>query len=281
MKSVKSRLFLILLISLGSIITLILTRYTTSTKTTSLTESTYLIMRLDIRLLNMRRAEKDFINRMEADDLGIFDRNYDAFEKDWNAVVPNLQEQNIDHQLLLILHNYVKEYKSLFDQIADKTTNIGLTHKLGLMADLLENAHNTENNLTAIHDTLLPKINAAKSHARMQELTIQLSTAIIMLIVIMALVGALRNSFDSFIDFFNNAKTGKALIPIQDLPYSEFKVMANIANDTISARFKAEDQLKDLNNNLEQRVKEATKEIIDRNEEITATHLHSSKLKSQ
>lgn len=96
MKSVKSRLFLILLISLGSIITLIYTRYTTSTKTTSLIESTYLVMRLDIRLLNMRRAEKDFLSRLDADELTFFENNYNAFEEDWQNIVPNLQEQGID-----------------------------------------------------------------------------------------------------------------------------------------------------------------------------------------
>lgn len=53
-------------------------------------------MRLDIRLLNMRRAEKDFLSRLDADELTFFENNYNAFEEDWQNIVPNLQEQGID-----------------------------------------------------------------------------------------------------------------------------------------------------------------------------------------
>ena len=39
-------------------------------------------MCLDIRLLNMRCAEKDFLSRLDANELRIFDNNYNAFEED-------------------------------------------------------------------------------------------------------------------------------------------------------------------------------------------------------
>ncbi|MCK5529527.1 MAG: HD domain-containing protein [Kiritimatiellae bacterium] len=139
------------------------------------------------------------------------------------------------------------------------------------MAELHQNAESIELNLKLIHDTLLPKLHTAKKNAQMKELTIQMVTAITMLIVIMALVGALRSSFESFINLFHDAKTKKSLIPEEELPYSEFKVMAKIANDMISSRFNAEDQLQDLNENLETRVEEATRVIQDLNMEITNT----------
>ncbi len=366
MKSVRARLFLILFITLGSITTLILTRYITSNKTTSLIQSTYLIMRMDIRLLNMRRAEKDFLNRQEVDNLVYYRNNYTAFTNDWNMVMPLLKANNIDSSLLLPLKKDVDNYNHIFNkitglvltmgltkdegirkklqnnyqqikkllskkndtrllnmldeiqihqkdfiirrnpeelaatgklykelikelkkypeaekqikqlhatstEIANMLMKIGLKKNQGLLGQLRKNAHQTEQHLTDIHNILLPKLRKAESNARVTELVIQLSTAFIMLFIIMSLIGSLRFSFESFIEFFKDAKTKKILIPIHELPYSEFKVMANIANDMIAARFKAEDELKDLNEHLEERIQEATREIRDLNKEIVDT----------
>jgi response regulator RpfG family c-di-GMP phosphodiesterase len=366
MKSVRSRLFLILLLSVAGLLVLLAARYVTSTKTDRLIRVTYLIMRLDIRLLNMRGAEKNFLLTPDASELGVFDRNFEAFTEDGEGLIPLLESDGFPvdtihalreetlryyntfqgvardltavgltpddgmrfqalerirkmeselktagaNELLVQLHEIraqvteslnrqdarrlrdvdadfasllkasaalptvqtlVQETRELYAGMVKSVLKVGLTYGEGTLAQLQSSSDTIEDILAGIHDQLLPAITLAKQRAATIELSVQVATIILALIVVMALINSLRKSFDLFADHFAQAKTRKALIPIEELQDSEFQSLGEVANEMIASRFNAEEALQDLNTNLEDRVADGIKEIKGLNTEITET----------
>ena len=56
------------------------------------------------------------------------------------------------------------------------------------------------------------------------------------LMVVMALINSLRKSFDLFADHFAQAKTRKALIPLNELEDSEFKSLGEVDRQAFQIR---------------------------------------------
>ncbi len=90
----------------------------------------------------------------------------------------------------------------------------------------------------------------------------------LLLIIAKYVANKTRESFTIFSNFFKQAAARSTKIDIHKLYFSEFNDPANAANEMVEKLDKAKNELIKFNQELEQRVKERTNEIIQQKEEI-------------
>lgn len=97
---------------------------------------------------------------------------------------------------------------------------------------------------------------------------ISLVVLIVVFILTRYLMAKSQKSFNIFYDFLSNAARKHVEIDVQKVEYSEFKNLAIAANSMIRERNRIEEAIRKLNNQLNERVKERTKEIRELNENL-------------
>jgi len=94
------------------------------------------------------------------------------------------------------------------------------------------------------------------------------SLIILLLLVVKYIETKTKEGFLVFSDFFNKAAQESTKIKIEDLHFSEFISPANAANKMIEELTNAKKRLMKFNEELEEKVKERTREISQQKEEI-------------
>lgn len=97
---------------------------------------------------------------------------------------------------------------------------------------------------------------------------ISLVVLLVVFILTRYLMSKSQKSFNIFYDFLSNAARKHVEIDVQKVEYSEFKNLAVAANSMIGERNRIEEAIRKLNNELNECVKERTKEILELNENL-------------
>ena len=210
-----------------------------------------------IDLLQMRRAEKNFFLRH---DTLILNQETKYFNK-----LETILENDTDAVILL------DNYQSLFIQLFDIYVKIGFNENNGLMNEMRNTIHITERKLETLQSRLQSKIEYERVLLRSITIFILVITLICMVLTLKVNFKMFTDAFDRFLDFFKKSKTKHTNIESKTIQLTEFKEMAELANTMIDARNKAEIELKELNDHLEERVEDGIAEIKGLNLEIEDT----------
>ena len=210
-----------------------------------------------IDLLQMRRAEKNFFLRHNTLILNQESKYFNKLE----SLLKN------DTKAILLLDNYQK----LFLQLYDMYIKIGFNENHGLMKEMRNTIHIIESKLEMLQIRLQSKIEYERVLLRTITIFILIFTLICMIFTLKTNFKLLTDAFDRFLEFFTTSKTKHANIECKNMPLAEFKEMAELANTMINSRNKAEIELKELNDHLEERVEDGIAEIKELNLEIEDT----------
>ncbi|ADT88546.1 methyl-accepting chemotaxis protein [Vibrio furnissii] len=128
--NIKQKLYLLGFIAVMGILSLVITTTHFARQTNELSAAIGLVDKLEIRLLNMRRNEKDFLLRKDAKYLETFKDNSERFL----AMEAELSVILNDHQLAssAALKSDLIKYKGGFEQLVNGYQVLGLSDKSGM-----------------------------------------------------------------------------------------------------------------------------------------------------
>lgn len=131
--NIKQKLYLLGFIAVMGILSLVITTTHFARQTNELSAAIGLVDKLEIRLLNMRRNEKDFLLRKDAKYLETFKDNSERFltmEAELSVILN-------DHQLAssAALKSDLIKYKGGFEQLVNGYQVLGLSDKSGMWAN--------------------------------------------------------------------------------------------------------------------------------------------------
>ncbi|MCW8930078.1 MAG: HD domain-containing protein [Gammaproteobacteria bacterium] len=271
MNSVKFRLLLVLILSLASMLVLYLNQSTYLTRIEIYNTANNEILNMNVDILQLRHAEKKFFVEQNINYLTQHKKYLDSFKetlKRLNIRATELQVENAD---LLSLMPKIKDYEQRFyifineNAITSPQLRTERYNELNLSADKIENS------LDRMKKELKPYFDESLIQSKKTSSIIVLVTAAILLLSILFIFRSLAQSFDAFFLFFKKAKTSHTHLDGENFSFTEFKNMADFANEMIDARLIAENQLHDLNEHLEERVENGIAEIKLLNHEIEET----------
>lgn len=114
--------------------------------------------RLLADMLQLRRAEKDFMLRRDTKYLEKFDSNMAKFNQD-------LSDEALDSNLKSQISDKLAIYRTKFEGLVKAETEIGLDTESGLLGELRSTIHQTETTLKAMTKTLQLELDSAISAA--------------------------------------------------------------------------------------------------------------------
>ena len=102
------------------------------------------ISQLETDVLALRRHEKDFLMRLEVSYVEKFKKGNEQLNRNITSLKESMTEQGIDTAPLLLFSTQTEAYRSQFDSMVAKATQIGLDHQSGFYGDLRKAAHELE-----------------------------------------------------------------------------------------------------------------------------------------
>lgn len=142
--SIKQRTYLNIFISCLGIVAIVSLISFDFIKLNALNDEKLSITQLETSVLQLRRAEKDFLARKSLDYISEFEEKYQDTKTQINQLKTSLQASNIDTQALVDFAGQVETYKKLFLQISDSQKSIGLDPKSGYYGTLRAAVHQIE-----------------------------------------------------------------------------------------------------------------------------------------
>ncbi|MCG6296852.1 methyl-accepting chemotaxis protein [Vibrio vulnificus] len=165
--TIKQKLYALGAIAILGIITLLFTSNHFVDKSNQLQQAIKLVGDLEIRLLNLRRNEKDFLLRSDAKYLSSFDKNVDIFvntEKQLEAILDanDLPSSAQFRQDLL-------KYQKGFQTLVAASQTLGLSNEQGLLASYVTALDAVKQNADADQLLKLIEFNSATLKGDLQE----------------------------------------------------------------------------------------------------------------
>jgi len=102
------------------------------------------ISQLETDVLALRRHEKDFLMRLDISYVEKFKKSNEQLNRNIALLKESMTEQSIDTAPLLLFSTQTEAYRSQFDSMVAKATQIGLDHQSGFYGDLRKAAHELE-----------------------------------------------------------------------------------------------------------------------------------------
>ncbi len=99
---------------------------------------------LQIQILQLRRAEKDFLTRKDLTNSELFNETYASLSKTLLNLETIVDDAGLNKEMVPKLTNAIETYKSSFDNIVALQQKIGLDEKSGLHGSLRKSAHEIE-----------------------------------------------------------------------------------------------------------------------------------------
>ncbi len=134
--NIKKKLYSLGIFSIFGMIALLFTTSQFADTTAQMSEAKQLTKELEVRLLNLRRNEKDFLLRSDMKYLDKFEQNYDKFlasESQLNAVLSDLGLANSTH-----LREDIETYHTSFVELVKANEVYGLAKDKGLLGQFHE-----------------------------------------------------------------------------------------------------------------------------------------------
>ncbi|MBU0912029.1 MAG: methyl-accepting chemotaxis protein, partial [Gammaproteobacteria bacterium] len=138
---------------------------------------------LTTQLLQLRRAEKDFMLRLDIKYLESFNKGFAEFR---NQIQSNIS----DTSQALKMQQLADAYSVAFVRLVEGEQKIGLAHDQGLMGQMREAIHQTEESLELMSKRTEEAVNQASSASQ----TLAISLFVLVLVLVIALVLMTSNS---------------------------------------------------------------------------------------
>lgn len=138
---------------------------------------------------------------------------------------------------------HIKSMSSAVAKMSLNMQEMGETETEGLRGEYRRQAHIVEMQLTAIDDKLQPIIADQVLRMRMYNFLIALATCGLLITMLYKSFSTFHSAFSYFMLFFYQCKREYQHIDPKKLGFSEFKALAELANQMVEARKDAEQQL--------------------------------------
>lgn len=196
---------------------------------------------LQVLMLQMRRSEKDFLLRKDLD----YVERETRFYQQLSLAITQSSQLNVQQQQALL-----NTYQQGFLQLVTAYQTIGLDHTLGLQGQFREQAHALESQLTLVNNKLAVLISFAEERVERISLLIMAVTTLVLIVLLIKSYITFQRAFLNFVMFFYRCKREYQHMDSKKLGFSEFKYLANIANEMIDARCDIERQLQAANKHI-------------------------------
>jgi methyl-accepting chemotaxis protein len=132
---------------------------------------------LTTQLLQLRRAEKDFMLRLDLKYLESFNTGFSKFRAQIQSNIPDTTQA-------LQMQQLADAYSVAFVRLVEGEQKIGLTHDQGLMGQMRDAIHQTEESLALMSERTEAAVNQASSASQ----TLAISLFVLVLVLVIALV---------------------------------------------------------------------------------------------
>lgn len=226
---------------------------------------------MNVDILQLRHVEKKFFVEQDVHYLSQHKKYLENFKLTLDRLIKRAQKVKIKNPDLLGLIPLIEDYELRFYVFVSENSMTSPQLRALRYKELNLSADKIEGNLERMKKKLKPHFDESLIQSKKNSSIIVLVTAAILLLSILFIFRSLTHSFDAFSHFFKNAKTSHNHLEGHNFSFTEFKEMADFANEMIDARLIAQNQLHDLNEHLEERVEEGIAEIKTLNHEIEET----------
>ena len=147
------------------------------------------------------------------------------------------------HLLLPEDQTLLNDYMNTLSEWVSVRQQIGLRESDGLRMEFREQAHHAEAALQRLDDTLLPVIDKQKQRATVFGTVIAVTTSVALILLLVKSFATFHRSFANFMLFFYRCKRQYQHIDPRKLGFSEFRSLAELANEMVESRRKIERRL--------------------------------------
>jgi len=204
-----------------------------------------------IALLQLRRAEKDFFLRHDLKYLELFNYILESSSSDVSANE----------------FYYFSNYRNVFMEIAKKMQQIGLTENHTLKHKMETSAHHIENAFEKEQERIIKIINSQIESLETEQKLIYIIFILLLIVLFYMTFKQIYQSFLIVKRFFSNFKDSSERLDLEELYFTELQDIAQIVNDMISRRDRAEREAKH-----ETKILEEYKKAIDSSALVSKTN---------
>lgn len=182
-------------------------------------------------LLEAKLAEQSFIATRDTQYREIFSTRL-------NELIQIVESGNSESAIHLLA-----QYELNFTQLSDALVEMGLSHNEGLRGQFRRQAHDVEEQLESIDKALQPIIEEQERTVQLYSLMIAALTSIVLVLVLVKSFATFHRAFSNFVMFFYRCKRQYQKIDPKQLGFSEFKSLAELANEMVESRKVIEQRL--------------------------------------
>ena len=144
--NIKNKLYSLGIVAILGVVSAIVTTTHFENTTNQLNKASIIVADLEIRLLNLRRNEKDFILRKDIKYLNKFNKNMELFLSLEEQLSQSLKNQDLPPSAQL--RKNIIDYQTSFNELVRGYQKIGLKENEGLMGQYSQELLNIESALT-------------------------------------------------------------------------------------------------------------------------------------
>ncbi|ABZ77798.1 methyl-accepting chemotaxis sensory transducer [Shewanella halifaxensis HAW-EB4] len=159
---------------------------------------------LMVQMLQLRRAEKDFMLRRSERYVAKFDNNLEAFINTANV-------SQLDGQAKQQVLNYIQQYNADFKALVDKEKQLGLTISEGERGQLRQAVANTDSALNQLESLALDAISDKESSAFIFGLAIAILIALVLAITTLMIIRSIIDPVKRITDVITHIEENKDL----------------------------------------------------------------------
>lgn len=137
----------------------------------------------------------------------------------------------------------IKQYDNTFSQLSNAYNTMGLTHNDGLQGEFRRQAHDVEEKLRSVGSALQPMIESQQQKVKIVSLSIAAGTSVVLVLLLVKSFATFQRAFANFVMFFYRCKRQYQKIDTRKLGFSEFKSLAELANEMVESRRDIESKL--------------------------------------
>lgn len=204
---------------------------------------------LTILLLQLRRAEKDFMLRKRTEYL----ERHQALHDELLAQIQAMTLDSTDESDLTAL---LSTYQVSFTTLSDSLIEQGLNRDEGIRGRIRAISDGIERKLDDVYDIVIDTV--SRREQQLTNISIWIVVIAVPLFVSIATFSyrGLKGSLKTFAQFFQQSKHGHSIIDIGSIQYKEFRDLATVANEMVEIRSSVEQQLRDAQAELAESVQQ-------------------------
>ncbi len=183
-----------------------------------------------VLLLQMRRAEKDFLLRRELSYINKFDEHK-------KSLMASFVERKEQHLVTML-----NAYSTRLEQLVELCQVLGLNHEDGVRGEYSKATKELVQSLVAVSTELKERIEGKRKTLRVwQYVSMAVNLSLVMVLITSTFI-SIRRAVSRFSAFFNESKTSMKKLDESEFGMREFIDMAKMANDMVKSRVDIEEK---------------------------------------